>query len=97
MFQTVPCKIYKSTRKRSTKNKKRDKKYVQKSNYENTEFPVAVKQYNKIEIQNNININVFSYENKQPFPIYISKEKFENEMNLLLITKNENKHFILKF
>ena len=26
---------------------------------------------------------------KQPFPIHISKEEFENQMNLLLITKDE--------
>ena len=86
----VSYKISKAARKRSTKNKKKsDKEYAQKLNYENIEFPVAVKQFNKIEVQNNININVFGYENKQPFPIYISKEKIENEMNLLLITKNE--------
>ena len=58
-------------------------------NYEGIEFPVTIKQYNKIETQNSININVFGYENKEPFPIYISKEKFENVMNLLLITVNE--------
>lgn len=32
---------------------------VEKLNYEGIEFPVAVKQYNKIEKQNNVNINVF--------------------------------------
>ena len=39
-------------------------------------------------------INVFGYEDKQPFPIYVSKEKFEDQMNLLLIsmTEGENKH-----
>lgn len=40
-------------------------------NYEEIEFQVAVKQYNKIEKQNNININVFGYENNQSYPIYI--------------------------
>lgn len=40
-------------------------------NYEETGFQVAVKQYNKIEKQNNININVFGYENYQFYPIYI--------------------------
>ena len=43
--------------------------------YAGIEFPVDVKQYNKIEKQNNININVFGYEEKQLFPIYVSKEK----------------------
>ena len=54
-----------------------------------------MKQYNKIEKQNNINVNVFSYEEKQAFPIYVSKEKFEDKMNLLLITEDENKHYVL--
>ena len=46
-------------------------------------------------MQNNIRINVFGYEKGQPFPIHISKEEFENQMNLLLITKNEKKHYVL--
>ena len=70
---------------------KSDKQYIEKLNYSGIEFPVNVKQYNKIERQNNITINVFGYEDKQPFPIYASKEKFEYQMNLLLITGNENK------
>ena len=31
----------------------------------------------------------------QPYPIYISKEKFEDQMNLLLITEGENRHYVL--
>ena len=63
--------------------------------YSGIEFPVTTKQYNKIEKQNEININVFGYEDKQPYPIYVSKERYENCMNLLLITENENKHYVL--
>ena len=48
----------------SQRIKKSDKEYIQKLNYNNIEFPVAVKQYNKIKIQNNININVFGFEKK---------------------------------
>ena len=33
---------------------------------------VSVKHFNKIEKQNNINFNVFNYEEKKSFPIYIS-------------------------
>ena len=74
--------------------KKCDKKYVEKLDYSGIEFPVSVKQINKIEKQNNININVFGYEEEQPFPIYLSKRKFESStphgfesfLNLLLIT-----------
>ena len=75
--------------------KKSDKQYVDNLNYNGIEFPVTTKQYNKIEKQNEININVFGYENKQPYPIYVSKEKYDNQMNLLLTTENENKHYVL--
>ena len=75
--------------------KKVDKEYIDKLNYEGIEFPVTIKQLNKIEKQNEININVFGYEEKQPYPIYISSEKHEDHMELLLITKDENKHYVL--
>ena len=74
--------------------KKPDKSFVEKLNYDNIEFPVSIKQYNKIETQNSININVFGYENKQTYPIYVSKEKFENVMNLLLISDDEKNHYV---
>ena len=75
--------------------KKSDKAFIENLNYSGIEFPVTTKQYNKIEKQNEININVFGYEEKQKYPIYVSKEKYEDCMNLLLITENENKHYVL--
>ena len=75
--------------------KKTDKQYVEKLDYTGIEFPVTVKQYKRIEKQNSINVNVFGYELKQPYPIYVSKEKYQDHMELLLITKGENKHYVL--
>ena len=75
--------------------KKEDKKMINEMNYEGIEFPVSQKHYNKVEKQNSIRINVFGYEDGQPFPINISKETFEDQMNLLLITKDEKKHYVL--
>ena len=75
--------------------KKSDKSFVNEFNYKDIEFPVTIKQINKIEKQNNISISVFGYENEQPYPIYVSKEKFEDHMELLFITENENKHYVL--
>ena len=75
--------------------KKEDKRVVGELNYEGIEFPVSQKQYNKIETQNSIRINVLGYEKEQPFPIHISKEKFEDQMNILLITEDEKKHYVL--
>ena len=75
--------------------KKTDKQFIEKLDYSSIEFPVTVKQINKIEKQNNICINLFGYEEKQKFPIYISKEKYQDHMELLLITEGENKHYVL--
>ena len=75
--------------------KKEDKRLIGELNYEGIEFPVSQKQYNKIETQNSIRINVFGYEKEQPFPIHIPEEKFEDQMNLLLIIEDEKKHYVL--
>ena len=75
--------------------KKEDKKMINELNYDGIDFPLSQKHYNKVEKQNSIRINVFGYESKQPFPIHISKDTFEDQMNLLLITKDEKKHYVL--
>ena len=75
--------------------KKEDKKMINELNYDGIDFPLSQKHYNKVEKKNSIRINVFGYENGQPFPIHISEETFEDQMNLLLITKDEKKHYIL--
>ena len=48
----------------------------------------------KIEKKNNICINVFGYENKLPFPIYISDQKCENSMDLLPVINENNSHYV---
>ena len=82
-------------KKDSQRIKKDDKKYVDKLNYNGITFPVSQKQCRKIEKQNSIKINVFGYEEGQPYPIHIFKETFEDQMNLLLITEEEKKHYVL--
>ena len=75
--------------------KKAEKQYIDKLDYSNIISPVSQKQYNKIEKQNSIRINVFGYEEEQRFTIHISKEKFEDQMNLPLMTKDEKRHYVL--
>ena len=75
--------------------KKEDKKMINELNYDGIDFPLSRKHYNKVEKRKSIRINVFGYEDGQPFPIHISKETFEDQMNLLLITKDEKKHYVL--
>ena len=47
---------------------KSGKAFINQLDYSDIKFPVAIKQFNKIEKENNIRINVFGYENKQPYP-----------------------------
>ena len=75
--------------------KKEDKKMINEMNYGGIVFPVFQKHYNKVEKQNSIRVNVFGYEDGLPFFINISKETFEDQMNLLQITKDEKKHYVL--
>ena len=68
---------------------------INEQNYDGIDFPLSQKHYNKVKKQNSIRINVFGYENGQLFPIHISKETTEDQMNPLLITKDEKKHYVL--
>ena len=52
---------------------KNDKKIAEKLDYNGIEFPVKEKDFNKVEVKNNISINVFVYENWLVFPIYVSE------------------------
>ena len=74
--------------------KKSDRKMVDQLDYSGIQFPVQIKDIPKIEKQNQINVNVFGYENKKLFPIYLTKTSFEKEMDLLLIS-GENSHYVL--
>ena len=51
------------------------------------------KDFSKIEVKNNICINVSGYENELLFPIYASDQKFEHSMDLLLLT-DDDKHIM---
>ena len=71
-----------------------DKEFVSDLDYDGIEFPVQEKDFGKIEVKNNICINVFGYENKLVFPIYVSDKKFEDSMDLLLLIKDDKSHYV---
>ena len=48
----------------------------------------------KIELQNNICINVSGYENELVYPIFISKQTFEDSIDLLLLIKKDKSHYV---
>ena len=45
-----------------------------------------------IEVKNNISINVFGYENRLIFPIYVTDQIFEDLMDLLLLINDDKTH-----
>ena len=76
------------------KNYTKDKEIVSDLDYDGIEFPVQEKDFSKIEVKNNICINVFGYENELVFPIYVSDQKFEDSMDLLLLIDDDKSHYV---
>ena len=74
--------------------KETDKRISSYLNYEGIEFPVQEKDFKKIEVQNNICINAFGYENELVYPIFISKQTFEYSIDLLLLIENDKSHYV---
>ena len=73
---------------------RKDEELTDHLDYDGIEFPVRQKAFSKIETKNNICINVFCYENKLTFPIYISNQKFRNSVNLLPVTDENKSHYV---
>ena len=71
-----------------------DKKLISDLDYDGIEFPVQEKDFSKIEVKNNICINMFGYENELIFPIYVSDQKFEDSMNLFLLIDDDKSHYV---
>ena len=74
--------------------KKTDRRIASNLNYEGIEFPVQEKDFKKIEVQNNICINVFGYENELVYLIFISKQTFEDSIDLLLLIEKDKSHYV---
>ena len=62
--------------------------------YEGIQFPVLKKNYGKIETQNNTCINVFCYKNRLTYSGCLSDQKFEDFIDLLLITDENKSHYV---
>ena len=74
--------------------KKEDKNMINDLDYEGIKFPVSKKDYCRIERQNNICINVFCYENRLTYSVYVSDQKFSDSMDLLLVSKENKSHYV---
>ena len=73
---------------------KKDKEIINKLDYEGIQFPVSKKDYCKIDKQNNIYIDVFCYESGLTYPIYVSNQKFQDCIDLLLIPNENKSHYV---
>ena len=71
-----------------------DRDFANNLNYDCIEFPVQEKDFSKIEVQNNICVNVFGYENELVFPIYISDQTFKSSIDLLLLINDDKSHYV---
>ena len=71
-----------------------DKEFISYFDYDEIEFPVEEKDFSKIEIKNNICINVFGYEDWLVFPIYLPNQKFEDSMDLSLLIDDDKSHYV---
>ena len=74
--------------------RKEDREVFKKLNYQGVHFPVSKKDYGKIEVLNGININVFCFENKVVYSVYLSNQGFNDSMDLLLISNNFTSHYV---
>ena len=87
-------KIDKKLAKHITNPEDEDEWFISNLDYDGIEFPMQEKDFSKIEVKNNICINVFGYENGLVFPIYVSDQKFEDSMDLLLLTDDDKSHYV---
>ena len=52
------------------------------------------KDFSKIEVKNNICINVFGYRDELVFPIYALDQKFEDSVDLLLLNDDDKSYYV---
>ena len=63
--------------------------------FQDITFPVKIKDICKKKSKKCTNISVFGYENREKFPIYVSKNTFERHGDLLLIKKENQPYYAL--
>lgn len=68
--------------------------HVDELDYTEIKFPVTINQVPKIEIRNNISFNIFGYENKKVFPLYISRYNYSDKCDMLLLSKSKTTHYV---
>ena len=90
----VSCKTFKYIDKNTQRIRKEDREVFKKLDYQEVDFPVSKKDYGKIEVLNEISVNVFCYENKVIYPVYLSNQKSDDCLDVLLISNNFTSHYV---
>ena len=67
--------------------------YTNELNFEYITFPVKVKDIHKFEIQNKISVNVLGFEKGNLYPVHVTKERFDQHVNLLLLSDGQKSHY----
>ena len=73
-----------------------DKEFISNLDYDGIQFPVQEKDFSKIEVKNNICINVFGHEDELVFPISVSDQKFKDSLDLLLLNDDKSRYVYIK-
>ena len=66
--------------------------YEPELNLQGIEMPMSLNKIPKFEKMNNISVNVFGYQGEK-YPLYISNQRFDRHVNLLLINQGSIQHF----
>lgn len=69
------------------------KDYISALRFDDISFPVKMADISKFEQQNKLSVNVFGYEKRDIFPIHITKHRFEQHVNLLMISDQKKYHY----
>ena len=69
--------------------RKNEKTFKRKCDFKDIKCSVRIRYIHKIEKENCISIIVFGYENRQKFQVYVSKNKFMRQVDLLLIEEKD--------
>ncbi|XP_020917577.1 uncharacterized protein LOC110254870 [Exaiptasia diaphana] len=69
--------------------------FVKELNFDGIEFPVTLDNISKFEKQNCIAINVLGFEDGTLFPSYITKQRFDVHVDLLLYSEGQQNHYCL--
>ena len=75
--------------------RKVDRMFEEELDFTDKKFPIKIRDIHRIEKKNCISINVFEYENKEKYLLYVPKNTFKTHVDLLLLEGKDKKHYVL--